>query len=113
MRNAHKGQDALSGVYDNVGNYGTTGNPPLMSMFLSGFQNSNYYDKDYNLGPVTDYNQITAFFNANPGLFPIDEPATIFGSDVKQLQFNRTHFGWLRHEHDRIWTFPPADRLAH
>ena len=80
VRNAHKGQDALSGVYDNVGNYGTTGNPPLMSMFLSGFQNSNYYDKDYNLGPVTDYNQITAFFNANPGLFPIDEPATIFGS---------------------------------
>ncbi len=80
VRNAHKGQDAYSGVYDNVGNYGSTGLPPLMSMFLSGFNNSNYYNKDYNLGPVTEYNKITSFFNANPQLFPIDQPATTFGS---------------------------------
>ena len=80
VRNAHKGQNALSGVYDNVGNYGNTGNPPLMSQFLSGFKNSDYYDKDYNLGPVTDYNSITSFFNANPALFPLDVPATITGS---------------------------------
>ncbi len=80
VRNAHKGQDAFSGVYDNVGNYGNTGNPPLMNQFLSGFRNSSYYSGAYNLGPVTDYNKITAFFNANPQLFPLDVPATIFGS---------------------------------
>ena len=80
VRNGHKGQDAYSGVYDNVGNYGSTGGPPLMSQFLSGFHNPNYYFGVYNLGPVTDYNKITAFFNANPQLFPLDVPATVFGS---------------------------------
>jgi len=79
-RNGHKGQDAYSGVYDNVGNYGDTGNPPLMNQFLSGFHNSNYYARDYNLGPATDYNKIVSFFNANPQLFPLDGPATVFGS---------------------------------
>lgn len=80
VRNAHKGQDAYSGVYDNVGNYGNTGNPPLLSQFLSGFNNPNYYFGAYNFGRVTDYSKITSFFNANPDLFPLDVPATLLGS---------------------------------
>ena len=80
IRNAHKGQDAYSGVYDNVGNLATTGNPPTMNMFLSGFTNPSYYSGDYRLGPATDYNKLTAFFNANPQIFPLDVPATVFQS---------------------------------
>jgi len=80
VRNGHKGQDAFSGVYDNQVPVPGTNFPPLMSQFLSGFTNPDYYSGDYRIGPVTDYNKLTAFFNANPQLFPIDVPATIFQS---------------------------------
>jgi TonB-dependent receptor len=80
VRNAHKGQDAFSGVYDNVGNLPSTGLPPTMNMFLSGFTNPDYYSGNYHYGPVTDYNKLVAFFNANPQLFPLDVPSTIFQS---------------------------------
>jgi TonB-dependent receptor len=80
VRNSHKGQDAFSGVYDNVGNLPSTGAPPTMNMFLNGFTNPDYYSGDYRIGPVTDYNKLLAFFNANPQLFPLDVPSTIFQS---------------------------------
>jgi outer membrane receptor protein involved in Fe transport len=80
VRNGHKGQDAFSGVYDNVGNLPSTGNPPTMNMFVSGFTNPSYYFGAYRIGPVTDYNKLTAFFNANPQIFPLDWPATQFQS---------------------------------
>jgi len=82
VRNAHKGQDAYSPVYDNVGNLASTGNPPTLDMFTSGFTNPNYYYGAYRIGPVTDYNKITNFFGANPGLFPLDVGATRLGSDA-------------------------------
>ena len=82
VRNAHKGQDAYSPVYDNVGNLASTGGPPTMDMFLSGFTNPHYYFGDYRIGPVTDYNKITSFFGANPAIFPLDEGATRLGSDA-------------------------------
>jgi len=75
LRNGHKGQDAFSPTYDNFTN------PPLMSQFIGPFANNNYYDGSYRLGPVTDFNKIMAFFNANPSLFPIDEGATRLASD--------------------------------
>ncbi|HXY02284.1 MAG TPA: TonB-dependent receptor, partial [Terriglobales bacterium] len=80
VRNAHKGQDAFSGVYDNQVPVPGTNLPPLMSQFLDGFTNPNYYSRHYRIGPVTDYNKLVDFFNANPQLFPIDAPATIFQS---------------------------------
>jgi len=80
VRNAHKGQDAFSGVYDEQVPVPGTNLPPLMSQFLDGFTNPDYYSGNYRIGPVTDYNKLTAFFNANPQLFPLDVPATIFQS---------------------------------
>jgi TonB-dependent receptor len=74
IRNAHDYQNAIAGVWDPNGTL-------LMSNFLSGFQNSNYYDRSYRIGPVTDYNKLNNFFNANPGDFTLDVSDTHLGSD--------------------------------
>src|SRR5579863_2077133 len=89
-RNEHKGQDAYSATYDqtfipNPNICNGPGNVPstcLMSNYLAGFHNSNYYFNAYNFGPVTDYNKIVANLNTaiNQGVLSLDEPATIFGS---------------------------------
>jgi TonB-dependent receptor len=68
FRNAHKFQNTVDNYYDGV-DPTTLSNPALlqMSSFLGTFTNSNYYNKAYTLGPVTDYSKIRAFFNANQG----------------------------------------------
>src|SRR5580658_9750789 len=48
IRNSHDYQNAISPVWDPNGNF-------LMSQFLSGFKNSDYYDGSYSMGPVTSY----------------------------------------------------------
>lgn len=72
VRNAHI-FDEQNDVYYN------SGNPAAMplSMFLGGFTNSNYYDNSYQFGPTTDYAKIRSFFNANPGLFPVNVQSTL------------------------------------
>jgi len=79
-RNAHKGQDAYSPVYDQT--FLPNPNTSLMTQYLAGFHNSNYYFNAYNFGPVTDYNKIVANLNnvINQGVLSLDVPATIFGS---------------------------------
>ena len=100
VRNQHKGQFAYSPTYDNVPD------GLLMSQFLSPIHNNNYYDKSYNMGPLTDYDSIVAFANANPSLFPIlDSDATHIGSDASNFNLeqritagylmNTTQFGKL------------------
>jgi TonB-dependent receptor len=74
IRNAHDYQNAIAGVWDPNGTL-------LMSDFLSGFQNSNYYDGSYKIGPVTDYNKLNNFFNENPSAFALDVSDTHLGSD--------------------------------
>jgi len=74
IRNSHDYQNAVSPVWDPNGTY-------LMSQFLSGFKNNNYYDGSYAIGPVTDYNSLKNFFNANPGDFTEDVSSTHLGSD--------------------------------
>ncbi|MFZ0815147.1 MAG: TonB-dependent receptor [Candidatus Sulfotelmatobacter sp.] len=85
MRNAHKGQDAYSPTYDQTF-VPNPSNPPaaLMSQYLSGFTNSNYYFKAYPYGPVTSYNRIVGDLNSliGQGTLALDEPSTIFGSDL-------------------------------
>lgn len=81
VRNAHKGQDAYSPVYDQA----FLSNPTtvLMTRYLSGFRNNNYYFNAYpSYGPVTDYNKISGDLNnlIAEGALALDEPATIFGS---------------------------------
>jgi len=68
FRNAHKFQDTVDNYYDGV-DPTTLSNPSAlqMSSFLGTFTNSNYYNKAYSLGPVTDYSKIRSFFNANQG----------------------------------------------
>src|SRR5580700_11061480 len=88
MRNAHKGQDAYSPTYDQAF-VPNPANPPtaLMSQYLSGFTNSNYYFKAYPYGPVTSYNRIAGDLNGliSQGTLALDEPATIFGSDLSNF----------------------------
>jgi TonB-dependent receptor len=40
-----------------------------MTQFLDSFTNPNYYFGNYTYGPVTDYNKVLTYFNANPGAF--------------------------------------------
>ena len=48
VRNAHKGQDAYSPVYDNPSSAA-----PLMTQFLTGLSDPNYYFGAYRIGPFT------------------------------------------------------------
>ena len=87
IRNEHKGQDAYSPTYDNVTGFippPTQPNAagPLMSQFLSTFTNPKFYGGSYQLGPVTNFDSIIAYLNANPAILPLDEEATHQGSDA-------------------------------
>src|SRR5579883_495730 len=54
--------------YDESSFSPNTGNI-LMNSFLTSFRNTNYYFNNFNYGPVTNYNSILAYYNANPGQF--------------------------------------------
>ena len=100
VRNQHKGQFAYSPTYDNEPS------GILMSQFLSPLHNNNYYDGSYKMGPLTDFDSIVAYRNANPGLFPLDIDATHIGSDASNFNLqqritagyimNTTQFNKLR-----------------
>jgi TonB-dependent receptor len=100
VRNQHKGQFAYSPTYDNEPD------GILMSQFLSPIHNNNFYDGSYKLGPLTNYDLIVAYANANPTMFPIDEDATHIGSDASNFNLeqritagyamNTTQFGKLK-----------------
>jgi TonB-dependent receptor len=98
-RNAHKGQDAYSPVYDQT-LFGTplfphatpptctgTGQSnctPLMTQYQSGFTNPHYYFGAYGAyGPVTSFSSINGAVNGlvAQGIMPLDQEATQFGSD--------------------------------
>jgi TonB-dependent receptor len=74
IQNAHDYQNAISPVWDPNDTF-------LMSEFLSGFKNPNYYDGSYSIGPVTSYSKLNNFFNDNPGEFTEDISDTHLGSD--------------------------------
>jgi len=74
IRNAHDYQNAVSPVWDPNGTF-------LMSQFLSGFQNPNYYDGSYSIGPVTSYSKLNNFLLQNPSDFTLDVSDTHLGSD--------------------------------
>jgi TonB-dependent receptor len=97
VRNAHDYQNAVSPEYDPNSTF-------LMSQFLSGFQNPNYYDGSYRIGPVTSYSKLNNFITQNPGDFTLDVSSTHIDNDsadynltervtagyvMNTLQFNR------------------------
>jgi len=79
VRNAHKGQDAYSPVYDNP-----SAAAPLMTQFLTGLSDPNYYFGAYKIGPFTSFGKITGDLNnlLNQGILSLDEGATHLGSDA-------------------------------
>jgi TonB-dependent receptor len=78
IRNAHKGQDALSPTYDNFASNVT---PPLMSQFTTPFTNPTFYGGSYKYGPVVSFEATEKWLAANPGALPLDEGATHSNSD--------------------------------
>jgi TonB-dependent receptor len=74
IRNSHDYQNAISPVWDPNDTF-------LMSEFLSGFRNSNYYGGSYSIGPVTSYRKLQDFFIDNPDDFTEDVSSTHIGSD--------------------------------
>jgi TonB-dependent receptor len=83
-RNAHKGQNAYSPTYDNP-----PGATPLMTQYLSGFTNPNYYFNDYRLGPVVSWPSITASLPnlVSQGILPLDVGATHLASDASNFEY--------------------------
>ena len=81
VRNAHK--------YNNT--YGQTWTvkdgvtAPLASQFSTGYIDTNYYDKSYQVGPMLDYNKVKAFVAANSGLFDFSG-----GPGVNKSDYNLT-----------------------
>jgi TonB-dependent receptor len=74
IRNAHDYQNAVSPIYDPNGTL-------LMSQFLSGFRNPDYYDGSYTIGPVTSYSKLNNFLIQNPGDFTLDVSDTHLQND--------------------------------
>ena len=80
FRNSHAFEYGWTPQYDYVGP--TTGNTAASLVpFETGFSNKDYYDGTYYMGPVTDWNRLTAYFQANPASFSLDVPTTQEGSD--------------------------------
>lgn len=86
LRNAHKGQDAYSPVYDETV-LANPAPPPLMTQYLSGFTNPNYYFHYYPYGPVTQFSKVTADLNnlINENVLGLDEAQTHLGSDASNF----------------------------
>lgn len=74
VRNAHKFQNAYTPTYDAGSGIG-------LPQFIGGFRPDHFYQGAYNLGPLTDYNKIKAFFLTNPLLFSLDASTTHLDSD--------------------------------
>ncbi len=75
IRNEHKGQDAYSPEYDsNIG--------PTMTPYLGTFTNSHFYGGSYHLGPVTNFDLLTADLATNPSAYTLDEGTTHLQSDA-------------------------------
>jgi TonB-dependent receptor len=87
-RNAHKGQNAYSPTYDQ-NNLTIPPPTPLMSEFLSGFKNPNYYFGDYRFGPVTTFGSVVAALPnlVNQGILPLDSGATHLASDASNFEY--------------------------
>jgi TonB-dependent receptor len=93
FRNAHKGQDAYTPTYDYCPQADPGYTPPICTpaednatpidseIFASGFQDPHYYDGTYHMGELTDHYKVDKFLAANPGLLPLDVPATRSSSD--------------------------------
>jgi TonB-dependent receptor len=74
VRNAHKFDDSWEDQFNPNGNL-------LMTQFLGNFKNPNYYFRDYPLGQVTDWHDITGFVNNNGSQFALGESGQPYGGN--------------------------------
>ncbi len=93
FRNAHKGQNAETPTYDYCPQADPGYTPPICTQaednatpvnsenFASGFQDPHYYDGTYHMGETTDHYKVDRYLALNPGLLPLDVPATRSSSD--------------------------------
>jgi len=81
FRNSHAFEYAWTPQYNYVGPAASATNAATVVPFETGFKDNDYYDGTYYMGPVTDWNRLTNYFNANPGYFQLDVPTTHEGSD--------------------------------
>jgi TonB-dependent receptor len=96
FRNAHKGQAAYTPTYDYCPNPKANPGYPNDAIcsnaaigttainseaFASGFQDPHYYDGTYHMGEMDDHYKVDRYLAANPGLLPLDVPATRSSSD--------------------------------
>jgi TonB-dependent receptor len=93
VRNAHKGQDAYSPVYDQLSfsqpppactGPNQSNCSPLMTQFLTGLSDPHYYFGAYQIGPFTSFGKITGDLNnlLNQGMLSYDNSQTRIGSDA-------------------------------
>lgn len=116
VRNAHKYDDSFQDEWDP--------NSTLpMAQFIGGFHNNNYYDGSYQQGPVTSWDSIISFLNANPSAFT-STPGSSYGNDgnfdlierisagyvMNTLEFGRVRLvGGLRFEGTQVSTLSFSD----
>jgi len=96
FRNAHKGQNAETPTFDYCPNpkadpgyptsdpcnsANTSPSPVNSEIFASGFRDPHYYDGTYHMGETTDHYKVDQYLGSNPGLLPLDVPATRGSSD--------------------------------
>ncbi len=81
FRNMHAYENASTPQYNYVGPAAGASGAATIVPFQTGFTYPDYYNGTYYMGPVTDWNKLSAYFAANPGYFQLDVPTTRSGSD--------------------------------
>jgi TonB-dependent receptor len=74
VRNAHKFQNAYTPSFDYNGS-------ATADQFEGGNTDPGYYGGNYHMGPLTSYDKLVAYYDANQSLFSLDVNDTHFSSD--------------------------------
>ncbi len=89
--NAHKFDNSYENDY-------TPNNTVLMSQFINGFKNSNYYDGSYQYGPIADWEKVNSFLAANLSSFT---PTSNYGGNTDNFNLiERVSAGYLMNTFD-------------
>lgn len=95
FRNSHAFEYAWTPQYNYVGP-ATGSSAASLVPFQTGFTDNHYYGGTYYMGPVTDWNKLTAYWQANPSYFQLDVPTTQEGSDSANFDLiNRISAGYV------------------
>ncbi len=91
IRSAHKVQDENDQYYNPNSDVNL-----LMSQFLSGQSNPNYYDHSFTYGPLTNYNAIQSYVANNLSSFTLNQSSSRIHSDPASWNaLERVYAGYL------------------